>query len=130
MRILIAIVASGTLMWGLAGAFHAMYSAFFVAEGGAPEGGHQGVGLILIFYLLLASFVALAFHAARFPTDAIKRGLAVGIFVGLLWVLPHGLVIAAAHGKSLSYELRNALWHVVEQGLGGLAYGLMFARRR
>ena len=40
--------------------------------------------------------------------------------VGVLWVFPHTLSLAAAHGEPLLPTFTNALWHVFEQGLGGV----------
>ena len=127
-RTLAAILVSGSLMWLLAGAFHELNAAFFVAEGGAPEGGHQSVGLIFLGYLLLAGLMALAFDRARISAAPWVKGGVVGVFVGLLWVFPHGVVLAAAHGDSLSYEVLNALWHVIEQGVGGVALAALWPR--
>lgn len=59
------------------------------------------------------------------------QGAKFGALVGLLWVLPHGLAMAGAHGTSVVYVLKNSLWHVFEQGLGGAVFAsLLGARRR
>ncbi|MCP4132684.1 MAG: hypothetical protein GY754_17090 [bacterium] len=52
-----------------------------------------------------------------------------GIIIGILWVFPHELVMAGAHhGKSIAYVFKNAAWHMVEQGLGGIITGLIFGK--
>ncbi len=48
--------------------------------------------------------------------------------IGLLWVFPHGLAMAGAHGDSISYVFKNAAWHVVEQGVGGIVIGLVYGK--
>ncbi len=44
----------------------------------------------------------------------------MGIIIGILWVFPHGLAMAATHETSILYEFKNTLYHMIEQGIGGL----------
>jgi len=55
-------------------------------------------------------------------------GLKLGLLVGVLWVFPHALAMAGAHDRSLVYVFKNAAWHLIEQGLGGIAIGLIYGR--
>jgi hypothetical protein len=56
------------------------------------------------------------------------EGLRFGVLIGLLWVFPHELAMAGAHGDSISYVLKNAAWHVVAQGVGGIFIGLLYGK--
>jgi len=52
----------------------------------------------------------------RFTEKPVIEGLKFGALIGLLWVFPHDLAMAGAHGDSLSYVFKNAILHIVEQG--------------
>ena len=58
------------------------------------------------------------------------QGLLFGALIGLLWVFPHELVDAGAHGESISDVIKNSLWHLVEQGFGGFLIALIFNKRK
>ncbi len=51
--------------------------------------------------------------------DSLIKGIKIGAIIGILWVFPHGLTMAAVHKSSISYEITNTLYHVIEQGIGG-----------
>ena len=55
-------------------------------------------------------------------------GLVFGALIGILWVFPHELAMVGAHGEPLAYVFKNAAWHAVEQGLGGIVVGLSYRR--
>ena len=57
------------------------------------------------------------------------EGLRFGMIMGVLWVFPHELAMAGAHGDSLAYVFKNAAWHLVEQGVGGIVIGLVYGRK-
>ena len=58
----------------------------------------------------------------------IIEGLRFGMVIGVLWVFPHELAMAGAHGDSISYVFKNAAWHMVEQGVGGIIIGFVYGR--
>jgi hypothetical protein len=58
----------------------------------------------------------------------IIEGLRFGMVIGVLWVFPHELAMAGAHGDSISYVFENAAWHLVEQGVGGIIIGFVYGR--
>jgi len=105
-------------MWVLAGLWHEIAAIAFYASVDRAE--HQGLGIILAAYLFLGVAMAAVYPVVRMSGRTALDGLVLGAAFGVIWVLPHGLVMAAAHGESLSYEFINAGWHVIEQGIGGL----------
>ena len=56
------------------------------------------------------------------------EGLKLGVLIGILWVFPHELAMAGAHGKSISYVFINGAWHVIEQGFGGIIIGFIYTK--
>lgn len=113
-----AALAGGIAMWLVAGAWHEIVAATLYAD--AIEGEHQGVGLILLAYLLLAALMTFFIRHTRVSQNAYITGAVIGVLVGVLWVFPHELSLAAAHGEPLTGVFINAAWHMVEQGIGGL----------
>lgn len=113
----LTVLATGFAMWVAAGLWHNLIVPSFYAQAGHAS--HEGIGVLLIAYLILAGFMLTIY--ARAPGERSWRaGLGVGVFVGVLWVFPHELALAGAHGEPLAYVFGNAAWHAVEQGLGGL----------
>ena len=121
-RPLLAVVATGLAMWIVAGIWHNLIMANLYESVHAT---HDGLGLLLVAYFLLAALMVYLypFYAAR--KHSVLRGFVFGAIIGLLWVFPHGLAMAGAHDTSVVYVLKNSLWHMVEQGIGGVVVGLV-----
>lgn len=121
LRLITATLATGLSMWLAGGIWHEVLAAHFYTEG--IEQDHQGIGLILIAYLILAALMV-SLYVRLFPTGTTKvRTVIFGATIGVLWVFPHTLSLAATHGRPLLYVFQNASWHLVEQGIGALALG-------
>lgn len=120
---IISTAAAGVVMWAAAGLWHNLIMANFY-EG--IHAGHEGIGILFLAYLILAFFMTYIYQ--RFPdsNSALKKGFIVGILVGVLWVFPHGLAMAGAHGASIMYVIKNSAWHLVEQGIGGIVIGMIY----
>lgn len=99
-------------MWVVAGLWHNLILPGLYDNLHAE---HDGIGVLAIAYVILAVFmVCLAPRnlAEAGPT----RWFVYGATIGLLWVFPHGLAMAGAHGESLAYVFKNAAWHALEPG--------------
>lgn len=114
------------VMWALAGIYHKVVAAtFYGAETGAE---HEGVVVIFLAYLVLG-FLMTYLYRQLYKTGADwKSGLKFGAIIGLLWVFPHELAMAGAHGESIPYVFKNAVWHVAEQGIGGVVIAVVLSR--
>jgi len=124
--IAMATVAGGTAMWALAGIWHKIVAvAFYTSETHAK---HEGIGIILAAYLVLGLFMAYLYPMVAQGGNVLLEGLKFGVIIGLLWVFPHGLAMAGAHGQSIPYVFKNAAWHMVEQGIGGIVIAIVFAK--
>lgn len=125
-RLLLATLAGGLAMWALAGIWHTLILArFYEAEAGAT---HEGTGIILVAYLVLGVLMAYLYPRGYKGGPPALEGLRFGVVIGLLWVFPHELAMAGAHGAPLPYVFQNAAVHMVEQGLGGILIGLVYGR--
>lgn len=107
---------SGTGMWITGGLYHNLIMPA-INENNHPH--HEGLGITFIAYLILGFLITYFYLNSKNP-DSIKKGLFIGIIIGILWVFPHGLTMAAVHDSSISYELTNTLYHIFEQGIGGV----------
>lgn len=83
---------------------------------------------MLIAYIILAFLMSIIYSWMNKSAKPIIDGLKLGVLVGILWVFPHGLAMAAAHGTSIPYEIKNTLWHIFEQGIGGGIIALVFIK--
>ena len=127
-RLILAPSVSGVSMWIIAGLWHNLILPTVTEN---VEAHHEGIGIMLIAYLILASLMTWLF--TLIPSDnstLLLNGFKLGIIAGILWVFPHGLVMAGAHGTSILYEIKNTLWHIVEQGIGGIIIALFFRKRK
>ncbi len=120
----ISTLVVGFTMWVISGLWHNLILPNFYSS--EIEATHEGIGLLLIAYLILGLFMAYMYPLGYKGGRPAIEGLRFGIVIGLLWILPHGLAMAGAHGESISYVLKNATWHAVEQGLGGIVLGLIY----
>ncbi|OGH04718.1 MAG: hypothetical protein A2600_02875 [Candidatus Lambdaproteobacteria bacterium RIFOXYD1_FULL_56_27] len=121
-----AALASAVVMMLTAGLWHEVIMAhFYEAETGAK---HEGTGLILVSYLILGGLMSYFYRPNRIKTGTILQGLWFGALMGVLWVFPHELAMAGAHSEPLGYVFKNGLWHVVEQGVGGVVISWIYSR--
>lgn len=125
-RLALAAVGGALVMWVLAGLWHTLLVARFYET--AAHAQHEGIGVILLGYLTLGGLMAYLQSRMTRGGRPLVEGLRLGVVVGLLWVLPHGLVMVGAHGELVGYVLKNAVWHLLEQGVGGLVVAYIWAR--
>lgn len=113
----------GLGMWILAGLWHNLIMPILDRKVTAH---HDGLFLMLVSYFIL-SFLMVILYLQRplIQRNRVVDGIVFGFIVGVLWVFPHGLAMAGAHDTSIMYEIKNAGWHLVEQGIGGIMISTM-----
>ncbi len=122
----IATLACGVGMWVVAGIWHNLIMANLYADTHAT---HEGLGILLIAYFVLALLMSYMYPLGYKGKSPIVEGLRFGVIIGVLWVFPHGLAMAGAHNTSIIYEIKNAIWHTVEQGIGGVIVALVYGKQ-
>jgi hypothetical protein len=127
-RFILAALAGGVSMWLLAGLWHELVMAKFYAR--ETNATHEGTGVIFLAYMALSILMVYLYSRVYRGGRPVVEGLRLGIVVGLLWVFPHELAMAGAHGESIAYVFKNAAWHMVEQGVGGIIIGLVYGRSK
>ena len=116
-QVLISSVLSGFIMWVVGGLYHNLIMPA-VNENVHPH--HEGLGITLIAYIILGFLMTYFYLNSKDRGDSVLKGIKIGAIIGVLWVFPHGLTMAAVHESSISYELSNTLYHIIEQGIGGV----------
>lgn len=124
---LAATLLAAISMMLLAGIWHEIIMAQFYRDNTAAT--HEGTGIIFLAYLILAALMVTLYSRCNHHGNAPLSGLKFGALIGLLWVFPHQLAMAGAHGEALPYVFINAAWHMVEQGLGGVVIAALFSRK-
>ncbi len=81
---------------------------------------------IVIGYLVWAFLMAYIYPIGYKGGPPVKEGLKFGILVGLISVLPISLVLYGAHTVPLTGTLVDAIYHVVEKGIGGIVIGIVY----
>ena len=125
-NLIIAPIVGGLGMWITAGLWHNLILPSFNKS---VEAHHEGLGIMLIAYLILAILMTYIYSLVYKGEKPIIEGLKIGVLIGILWVFPHGLTMAAAHETSILYEIKNTLWHMVEQGIGGIIIASIIGRK-
>ena len=120
----IATLATGFGMWIVAGLWHNLIMPALYEDAHAT---HEGIGILLVAYVVLAMIMAYMYPLGYKGGKPVLEGLRFGIIIGILWVFPHELAMTGAHdGKDIVYVFKNAGWHMVEQGIGGMIMGLIY----
>lgn len=121
-------LAGAIAMWLLAGLWHKVIMVQFYSN--ATEAKHEGTSIILLAYIILSLLISYLFSRIYKGGSHAVEGLKLGAIVGVLWVFPHDLAMAGAHGEPLTYVFKNAVWHVVEQAFGGVIIGWVYGKLR
>ena len=124
-KLILSTLIGGLGMWVIAGIYHNLIMANLYEE---TQATHEGLGILLVAYFILALIMAYVYPLGYKGKSPALEGLRFGIIIGLLWVFPHGLAMAGAHGESIIYVFKNSVWHMVEQGLGGVIIGLIYGK--
>jgi hypothetical protein len=123
---IIAPLVGGLGMWVIAGLWHNLILPLLNNN---IEAHHEGFGLMLIAYFILAILITYIYSLTYKGGKPIIEGIKIGVIIGILWVFPHGLTMAAAHDTSIVYEIKNALWHMIEQGIGGIIIATIIGKK-
>ena len=84
------------------------------------------IPFIVLGYLVLALLMAYLYPIGYKGGSPAAEGMRFGILIGLLWVLPHGLISHATENITLTGIIVDAIWHVVEEGAGGIAVAMVY----
>ena len=99
-KLILSTLIGGLGMWIIAGIWHNLIMANLYKDVHAT---HEGLGVLLVAYFILALIMAYIYPLGYKGKSTVIEGLRFGNIIGLLWVFPHGLAMAGAHGDSIIY---------------------------
>ena len=121
-KLVLAWVVGFVVMFLLAGLWHMVVASSLYGEGTVDP----VMGLIAAGYAVLALLMSYAYPIGFKGGSAISEGLRFGALIGLVWVLPHSLVMTGVEGGEMGILFIDAGWHIVEQGVGGILIALIY----
>ena len=127
-KLLFATIASAVVMMLLAGLWHMVIMAEFYTDGRDVMREEPRMAFVVLGQFVLALLMAYVYPRGASHHSPVSGGARFGAVMGLIYVLPHGLVL---HGlqvdSTATLVLVDAMWHVVEQGAGGVAIAFAYA---
>ncbi|MBI5353020.1 MAG: hypothetical protein HZB50_10310 [Chloroflexi bacterium] len=127
LRLLLSTLVGGFAMWVEGGLWHNLILPIFNSN---VQAHHDGLVIVLISYFVLAFLMTYIFlFSYQTGESVVIQGLKMGVVIGVLWVFPHGLAMAGTHNTSIVYEIQNTLYHMIEQGIGGIVVAFIMAKR-
>ena len=126
-KFIIALVAGFVVMVLLSGLWHMLIMGDFYKEhstAGARE--QYKMGFIVLGYIVLALLMAYIYPKGCSGGGVVAEGAKFGILMGLLWILPFSLVLYGVIEMSGTGLIVDVVWHIVEQGVGGIVIGLVY----
>jgi hypothetical protein len=112
----------------LAGLWHMLImDGFYMEHSSAIALAEPRMQFIILGYLILGLLMAYIYPKGYGGGGSVSEGLRFGAILGLLWVLPHGVVLHGVEfGAAGLLILVDAVWHMVEEGAGGIVMALIY----
>jgi hypothetical protein len=128
-KLLIAFVAGFVVMFLLAGLWHMVIMSDFYFSSDLNLREQPLMGYITLGYLVLALLMAYVYPKGYAGGAPVKEGLKFGVLFGLIWILPHSLALFGFSSATTGVQLIvDAIWHLVEQGSGGIVIALVYGK--
>ncbi|MFC2103340.1 hypothetical protein ACFLSS_02810 [Bacteroidota bacterium] len=115
-------------MWLLSGLWHVLIMGDYYSKRQAIA--EPNMLFIILAYAILALLMTYIFPQGYKGGAPLKEGLRFGATMGLLWILPLGVIMHAVQGTSGKLILIDSLWHVVEQGVGGIVIAYIYGLKK
>ncbi len=124
-KFLLSAIGAGVVMSLLGGLWHmALMGDLYASDLNRAE---PHMMLIIASYLILALLMAYIYPKGIEGTNKIANGIKFGVLVGLIWILPHSLILhATMEGGALKVLFIDAGWHMFEQACGGVVIALIY----
>ncbi len=129
-RFLLGALAAFVVAFLLAGLWHVLLMADFYDS--VQPGGMRQPPLfwsIALGYAVVGLIMSYMYPKGYEGGSPVSEGLKFGAVIGLLWWSPTQLVLYGALTGPFSIVLVDGAWHLVEEGLAGIAVALVYGRR-
>lgn len=129
-KCLLAAVVGFVVMFVLSALWHLVILEDFYFNR-YPTPGQRQETLILFVglgYLVLGLLMAFIYPQGYKGGSPAGEGARFGALIGLLWILPRSLVLYGVMESSGIALVVDAVWHVLEGGVGGVAIAFVYGR--
>ncbi len=125
-KLILATVLGLAVMMFLSGLWHGLAMRDFYATHSPTLREVPLLRIIGLGYFLLGVLMAVIYPKGYEGGSPWLEGMRFGMFMGLLFTLPRGLVLYGSEGCHTGLVVVvDAAWHLVEQGAGGIAIALV-----
>ncbi len=122
-----AVVGGFFTMFVLGGLWHLLLMSNFYEKYATDRAlAEPNLLFIILGVLILAALMAYMYPQGYKGGSPLKEGLRFGVVIGLLWVLPINVIMIGVMGTPKTLVVVDALWHLVEQGVGGIVIGYVY----
>jgi hypothetical protein len=83
---------------------------------------------IVLGYVVLAFLMSLIYPIGYKGGSPAKEGLRFGVLIGVVVWLTANLTLHGVLNNTLASALVDSVWHVVEQGIGGIVIALVYGK--
>jgi len=99
---------------------------FYNKYGGDSALAEPNMIFIILGVLILAALMAYMYPQGYKGGSPVKEGLRFGVVIGLLWILLYNVIMIGVMGTAKTLVVVDALWHIFEQGIGGIVIGYVY----
>ena len=129
-RFIIALVAGFVALFLLSALWHLLIMGDFYKANRSPAAREQlQMGFIILGYVVLALLMAYIYPKGYSGGAPVTEGVKFGILIGLLWTLPRSIAIYGVENISGKLLIVDSIWHLIEQGIGGIVIGLVYGKK-
>ncbi len=122
-----AVVGGFFAMFIPGGLWHMLIMHNFYEKYGGDSGlAEPNMLFIILGVLILAALMAYIYPLGYKGGSPLKEGLRFGVVIGLLWILPYNVIMIGVMGTAKTLVVVDALWHIFEQGIGGIVIGYVY----
>ncbi len=107
-----------------------LFADFYEAQGQALAREEPNMVFVFVGHLILGFLMAFVYPIGYKGGSPVKEGFRFGALIGLIWVLPSTVVLHGLWNVPLTTVMVDPAWHVVEEGIGGIAIALVYGRQR
>jgi hypothetical protein len=128
---MLSAAVAAALMFSLAGLYTSVLARDFIAKhvDATMLRTPPNLGLVFLGYLVLATLMSASYpRIAASGGSPAWRGLRFGMLAGVVWLIPYSLVLFGVYRFPYGALPMDFAWALVEQGLGGMAIGLIHGR--
>lgn len=103
-----------------------LMESFYATQSAAVAREQPDEIFIVLGYVVLGLLMAIIYPTGYKGGPPLQEGFRFGALMGLLWILPWSLVITGIWNVPLVSVVVDSAWHVIEEGLGGIALAMVY----